>query len=277
MNFSQSFRYPFRNLARVLSIALTITIAFTFCIGLILRSQGWSPAIKLALGDLGGVNGLWGIAISGEFLAGLLGLLAVALLQGLWLSGYSVQIVRAVVNRQADLPAIRFSENVRDGICLMLASIAYWLILLAQIGLSLAFVSFAGRMDIVGAIAAMALIALLLMSLCVLGWAYYVGLARFALEGDPRAAWQIRRNIRIARHNSHSGFVLLLHMMALVVIYSAIQGVVNGFVGYGPGLAAIALAIAVQQTFQLLQHFSAQHLVAQYAMNIGLRGDNFRD
>ena len=64
-----------------------------------------------------------------------------------------------------------------------------------------------------------------------LGWAYFVGMARFALEGNYRASWQIRRNIRVARKNWRKGITLLLYMIALSIIYGIVREIVAGIFG----------------------------------------------
>ena len=46
MNFSSAFKYPFQNLAKVISIVLALSIAFAVFIGLILNSHDWSPLFE---------------------------------------------------------------------------------------------------------------------------------------------------------------------------------------------------------------------------------------
>ena len=108
-----------------------------------------------------------------------------------------------------------------------------------------------------------------------MGWAYFVGMARFAQEGDYWASWQIRRNMTIARSHWRMGGMLLVYMIFLSIIYGIVRGVVDGIFGGAVGMLGITLSIIIYYVFNLMQHFSTQHLIAQYATEIGIAGDRY--
>ena len=97
----------------------------------------------------------------------------------------------------------------------------------------------------------------------IMGWAYLIGMARFAAAGERKASWQIFLNLRLARENWRGGAKLLLYMIALTLIYGVVRSLVDtalgGFTG-SFGMASIALSIIIYYIFNLMQHFSTQHL-----------------
>lgn len=279
MNFSQAFRYPFQNFAKVMSIVLVLTIAFAVFIAMILNSHDWSPLLAELYGiDAAESNAGAYQTFGGTTVVGLVGLLLVAIVSGFWLSGYSVEVIRSVTRDEEWMPGVNFARNIKDGALLFVSSIAYWLLfILLIIVLSIAY-GVLGRISVFGALAVLVSVALLVYSTCVLGWAYFVGMARFALEGDYRASWQISRNIRVARRNWRKGLTLLLYMIALSIIYGIAREIVAGVFGGIIGanlLAGITVSIIIYYLFNLMQHFSTQVMITQYAAEIGMRSDRY--
>ena len=279
MNFSRAITYPFQNLAKVFSIVLVMTIAIAIFLGLIVNSYDWSPLLATLYGvdlGVGYSNELQSFSASAWF--GLLGLLIVAVISGFWLSGYSMEAVRSVMNGIETLPDIKFGRNVKDGFYLFISSVAYWFFFVLLLVVVFAFLGLTGSADGLNPIVALASFIVGIAAVALLGWAYFIGMARFAAEGDYKASWQIFRNIRLARENWRGGFTLLLYMIALTLVYGVVRSLVDtalgGFIG-GFGMASITLSIIVYYIFNLMQHFSTQHLVAQYAIQIGVRSDYF--
>ena len=76
--------------------------------------------------------------------------------------------------------------------------------------------------------------------------------------------------------NWRSGAALLAYMIFLTIIYGILRGIVDGITGGIGGLMlGITLSIIIYYFFNLMQHFSTQHLIAQFATEIGLRGDHY--
>lgn len=277
MSFSSAFKYPFNNFAKVFSIVLTLTIAFAIFIGLMLNSHDWSWLIATIYGldpamyAIGDPQPMSGPAVLGAF-----GLVLVAIVSGLWLSGYSVEVVRSVMNDVGQMPEIEFGRNVKDGLYLLLSSVAYWLLLIIILLVEFGLVSLTSSLGALGALVVLASTVFTAGTLCLMGWAYFIGVARFAAEGDPRASWQIRRNLKLSKRNWRSGASLLLYMIFLSIVYNVMRGIVDGLVGGVGGLmVGITLSVVIYYFFNLMQHFSTQHLIAQFAAEIGLRSDNY--
>ncbi|MXV93796.1 MAG: DUF4013 domain-containing protein [Chloroflexi bacterium] len=274
MNFSSALRYPFVNFAKVFSIVLVMTIAMALFTLLFFNSfdvagfeaalDNWvnSPDVShLELPDVG----LGGPAIMGMF-----GMFAVAVVSGLWLSGYSVSVLRALLRDDEQLPAIQFGRDMIAGLYLLLAGIGYALLFFALIFCEVVVLGFTSGLGSINGFLGMAVFLLTIGAAAVMGWAYFVGMARMAAEGNQRAAWQLRHNMRIARQNWRWGAFLLLYMVLLSLGYGMISSLVGGVFGGFAGAAGATLSIILYYFFQLMQHFSTQHLIAQYALAIGI-------
>ena len=277
MSFSSAFKYPFNNFAKVFSIVLVLTIAFAIFMGLMLNSHDWSPFLAElydldpAMYDIGDSQPMSGPAILGVF-----GVIVVAIVSGLWLSGYSVEVVRGVMNDVEFMPEIEFARNLKGGFYLLLSSIAYWALLILILAVEIILVRITSSLGVLGTLAAVASAIFTVGALCLMGWAYFIGVARFAAEGDHRASWQIRRNLELSKQNWRSGASLLLYMIFLSIVYNIMRGIVDGIFGGAGGLmVGITLSIVIYYFFNLMQHFSTQHLIAQFANEIGLRSDSY--
>ena len=279
MNFSSAFRYPFQNFAKVMSIVLVLTIGFAVFIAMMINSYDWSPLLAY----VDGVETIESTAetfqpINGTTISGLIGLLLVAVVSGFWLSGYSINVVSSVMRNEEWMPAIDFARNFMDGARLFVSSVAYWLFFIVLVVVLAVAASIVGPFDGFGRFFYLASAVFAVAAVCIMGWGYLVGMARFAAEGDYKASWQIWRNMRMARANPRAGLVLLLYMIALSIIYGVIRGIADGIFGGIIGsniFAGITLSIIIYYVFNLMQHFSTQHLIAQYATEIGIGGDQF--
>ena len=279
MNFSRAITYPFTNLAKVVSIVIAMTIAIAIFLGLIVNTYDWSPLVAMLYGfDLGLAASTEMLPFTWPALFGVLGLLIVAVISGFWLSGYSVEAVRSVMNGIESLPDVKFGRNMKDGFYLFISSVAYWILLAVVLLVVFSFLGLTDSADGLNPIVALASLIVGIVAVSLLGWAYFIGMARFAAEGDHKASWQVFRNIRLAREHWRGGFTLLLYMIALTLIYGVVRSLVDvalgGFFG-GFGMVSITLSIIVYYVFNLMQHFSTQHLVAQYAIQIGIRSDYY--
>ncbi len=278
MSFSKAFRYPFQNLAKVIGIVLVLTIAFAAFIGLVLNSHDWSPLWdQINAWDPAEHNAEHNIeemeAMGATTGFGILGLIVAAALSGFWISGYSVEVVRAVLDKDDVMPGINFSRNLKDGFFLFLSSIAYWILFMVLLAAELFVIQATQSLGAVSALLAIAGLVVTVIALAVMGWAYFVGMARFAAEGNHRAVFDIRRNIGIAGKHRAAGATLLMYMVGLSIIYGGVRSLVDGIFGGAAGMLGITLSIVLYYIFNLMQHFSTQHLIAQYAVQIGIGGD----
>lgn len=275
MSFSNAFRYPFQNLAKVISIVLVLTIAFAVFIGLMLNSHDWSPLLAQVY-DLDPSEYHIGAseAMGATALIGLLGLIVVAVISGFWLSGYSIEVIRSIWQDVEYMPDIDFGRNLKDGFYLFLSSVAYWILFGLLLLVEAIVLRITGSLGLINMIAMLAAIIATLVALAVMGWAYFVGMARFAAEGDRGVVFQFGQNMRVARENWTKGASLLLYMIVLSIIYGIIRGIVDGIFGGVVGMLGITLSIVIYYVFNLMQHFSTQHLIAQYAVQIGIGGED---
>lgn len=279
MNFSSAFKYPFHNFAKVMSIVLALTIAFAIFIAMILNSHDWSPLLAELYGnDVSYTSADHFQPLGGTTIIGIIGLVVVAIASGFWLSGYSIEVIRSVMREDEWMPGADFGRNVKDGACLFASSLAYWLMFFVLIFVLAVVYGVLGQVGVLGGLIGIGSIAFTIGAAFVMGWGYFVGMARFAAEGDYKASWQIKTNMRIARQNWQKGVTLLLYMIAFSFIYGVAQQIVSGVFGGLMGanlLTGITLSIILYYLFNLMQHFSTQVLIAQYATEIGIRSDNY--
>ena len=279
MNLSRAITYPFTNLAKVFSIVIAMTIAISLCLGLLVNAYDWSPLMEMLYGVNLGVTYPYELApFSWSAWFGVIGLLIVAVVSGFWLSGYSVEVVRSVMNGIETLPGIQFGRNFKDGFYLFLAAVAYGLLFAGLMLVVVSLLGLTGSPDGMNPIVALASFIVGIVAFALMGWAYLIGMARFAADGDRQSAWQIFRNIRLARDNWRSGMKLLVFMIALSLIYGVVRSLLevalSGFTG-DLGMAGITMSIIIVYIFNLMQHFSTQHLIAQFGAEIGARSDYY--
>ena len=273
MNFSKALTYPFLNFAKVFSIVLAMTIAIAIFLGPLVNSQVFSPLVSALNGTEPGASHLNAQPVGASALFGLLGLFVVAVISGFWLSGYSVEVVRSVMNGSEAMPAIQFGRNLKDGFYLFIAALAYGVLFAGFMLFAAALFALTGSSNGMSGLVALASVIAAIAALALLGWAYLIGLARFAAEGDYKASWQVFHNIGLARDNWRCGFRLLLYMLALTFIYGVVRSLFDTALGGLTGgfdMVSIALSIIVYYVFNLMQHFSTQHLIAQFGAEIGL-------
>lgn len=274
MNFSTAFRYPFQNMAKVVSIVLVLTIAFAVFIGLMLNSHDWSPLLEQVV-DMDHSEYVVGEseAMGATALIGVLGLIVVAVVSGFWISGYSIEVIRSILNDIETLPDIDFGRNLKDGFYLFLSSIAYLIVFIVLLVVEAIALRITGSLGVINMLAMLAAAVATVAALAIMGWAYFVGMARFAAENDRGAVFQFGQNMRIARENWTKGASLLVYMIILSIIYGVIRGIVDGIFGGVAGMLGITLSVVIYYVFNLMQHFSTQHLIAQYAVQVGIGGE----
>ena len=273
MSFSRAFKYPFHNSPKVISIVLVMTIAFVVCMALIansgllssyLQTVGYAPEAQIREAD----------GASAGAVAGVIGLFAVLVIGGFWMNGYSMSAIREVMHGFDTLPDIEFGKNVGEGFWLFLSGVLY---IMANIGVwlgiyvALNVVAFLG--SFFSLIATVACLVAAVAFAALSGWAFYLGMARCALTRERAPLFEIVKNIGIARENVYVGVRLALRMVLLTVIYFIVRGVAELALGAFAGaeiVVATAMSVSVYYFFNLFQHFSTQHLIAQFALAAGV-------
>lgn len=277
MNFVRAFKYPFHNSAKVLSIVLVLTIAFVVCVAMIAGAHDWTSHLQfLSYGPA--MQSFSELEAPGAAAAvGVLGLLVVVVLEGFWLNGYSLAVIRSVLDGNDTMPEVDFGRNLREGFWLFLSTL--WYILAACLLCFILYVLYSiatGLGGLIGTLVGLATALATIAFFVLAGWGYFVGMARYAVENDRGPLFQIVRNMRTARANLGLGFRLVLYFIALSIIYgivrSIVEGVLGGFIG-SDIVIAVALSAVVYFAFNLFQHFSTQHMIAQYAMAVGVGRD----
>lgn len=279
MDFTRALKYPFQNSPKVLSIVLTLTILISVCIVWIANGHDWSSYLQVAdinetmdhMEDLE--------SLSGSVALGFFGLLILMVLGGFWLNGYSVEVLRRIMNHSDTMPPVEIGANLSSGFWVFLSIVWYGFV---SIFLAAALIVLIGILSnlasFLGGIAAVAGFFLGVVYVFVAGWAFFVGLTRYARsDGNRSALFDIRRNMRIARDNRGLSIRLSLYMIAFMILYGSAQSLVDnllgGFLGQDIVVSAVVFVVTYH-AFNLFQHFSSQHLIAQYGMAIA--GDDMR-
>ena len=278
MDIASALRYPFNSAAKVFQIVLALSLALVVCLALIANSADWSgwvqelqmmieaPEAWAAEHEAAGMDGLESFALPAGAGLGLLLMLLVAVFGGFWISGYSLDVVRSVMAGDENMPDFDYGTNLRAGFQLFLACLVYGI---AGCVVLVAFVIVAG----LGGLAALLGFVVMIGLWALLGWAYYVGMARMAAGQGLGALFAVLENLKTARRHWKSGVALTCWSIVLALVYKVASGVIDGIVGglmAGDIVLDFAILIVVFFAFNFFQHFSTQHLLAQYAMNIGI-------
>ena len=115
-----------------------------------------------------------------------------------------------------------------DGAYLFVASLAYGLLFVALLVVEVFALGILGQIGFLAGLFGMAAFALTIAAMAVMGWAYFVGMARMAAESNQRASWQLRYNMGVARQNWKWGAFLLMYMFLLTMMYGVVSSIVDG-------------------------------------------------
>ena len=166
------------------------------------------------------------------------------------------------------MPAFDYGANLRDGFQLFLASLLYGALGCVALVLFVVILGATG-----GGIIVIPLLLLLLGLMFLLGWAYYIGMARYAAGQGRGALLAVGQNFGMARTHWRKGLALTGWSILLGLLYQVVNNVVSGIIG-GAMAADIVLNFAIVTVvffaINYFQHFSSQHLIAQYAMAVGI-------
>ncbi len=270
MDFVSALKYPFNNSPKVLSIVLTLTILITICIVLIAGAQDWSSHMELLDFQETSEHLTELDAISSTAILGFLGLILLMIMEGFWINGYSIEVIRAVMEDNETMPAVEIGANLSRGFWIFLSGLWYAIVALVLVIAAVLLIGLAGSLaEALGGIAGIAAFILGIGYAFLAGWAYIVGLARFAQSGDRSALFSIRFNMQIAREHRGLSIRLSLFMIAFMLLYgfarSIVESLIGGLMGADIVVTAV-IAVVSYHAFNLFQHFSTQHLIAQYGL-----------
>jgi hypothetical protein len=294
MDFTAALSYPFKSIAKVLTIVLVITIAIAFFLGMLLNSFDFVGIVNY-LEDLVLYSSRYNLtpvnpfdeSTIGLFILTLLGLFSVFVLQGFWLSGYSIRVIRHVVDGHEKLPDAKIGKDLLNGLGLFGASIVYALVFVPFFFIVIMLMAMPSSPNGEGGLSVLVfcssfLVAIPLMVLT--GWAYFIGMARCAINDNLSALFQLGTNFRLARQNvkasfSLTGYLILLGLtygfisqFASKVIQLIITPVFDGFQD-SMGVLIVITVFMLWFALNIVQEFSKMHLIAQYARQINLYDD----
>lgn len=285
MDLTQALSYPFKSLAKVLTIVLVTTIACAIFVGMILNSFNLYEYIEaLQWANYYGVTPNLDPP-SPMIIPGIIGLFAVMIIQGFWLSGYGIRVIRSAMDGFENLPNIVFKQDLLRGFYMFLSSLLYGLVALPFFAAVMIVVAMLASPDGSGGLAFLTFCGsffIMIPLLFIMGWGYFIGMARCAADDDNGALFQIWTNMRIARTNWRSSFSLTGYQFLLGLIYWFLSQFVNNAINLvstpfvSDSFDQITILILFLIPFMLslglsiVQQFSNMHLIAQYAHKIGL-------
>lgn len=288
MDFSQALTYPFKSIAKVITIVLVMTIAFAVFLGMILNSFDLYEYLKaFQVASYYGYEFMPNLTPpSPMIIPGIIGFFVVMIVQGFWLSGYSIRVIRAAIDGFEKLPAIVFKQDLLRGFYLFLSSLLYGLVSLPFFAvLAIIIAMTASGSEAAAGLAMLSFCSAILIAIpfaIIMGWGYFVGMARYAAEDGHGALFQIWTNMRIARNNWKPSLSLAGYQFLLGLIYWFLSQFVNNAINLvstpflGNSFNQITILIAFLIPFMLsvglniVQQFSNMHLIAQYAYRIGI-------
>lgn len=281
MDFTAALNYPFKSIPKVLTIVLVSTIALAAFLAMVLNSFDWiaylqAMEIYLTYEYMPALD-----APSGMLIPGVIGLIVVLIAQGFWLAGYGVSVIRHIFEGFQQLPTVQFGTNLKDGFYLFLSSIWYGLIAtVIAFGLFFAIGMVSVISEALGGLLFLGSLIVGIPAFFILGWAYFVGLSRYAADNDSQVLFQIPTNFRIAKQNWKLSLSLTGHQILLAILFGFVsQAVQTGlqFIAYpvvgndfgsGTLLTVVVLFFMVSFTVNIVQQFSSLHLIAQYATEL---------
>ena len=278
MDFMSALRYPFNSIAKVFTIVLALTLALVVCLAIIVGSADWSawvnevhqlinqPELWMTENHDMDADELQLLVFPAGAALGLFLLLLVLIVGGFWISGYSLSVVRAVMAGEERMPGFAHGKHLSDGLMLFLASIVYGIAGCVVIALFMIVANFGGVFALLGFVIMVGLFFLL-------GWSFYVGMARYAVGEGSGALFAVLNNIKTARAHWAAGLALTGWSIALAFVYKIGSGIVDAILGgimAGDLVMDFAIVVVVFFALNFLQHFSTQHLIAQYALAVGV-------
>ena len=295
MDFTSALLYPYKSIAKVLTIVLVTTIASAVFLGMLLNSFDWIGFIQALQYNMSLTEAEYlppeafapyGTP-TGMFIPALVGLVGVMIVQSLWLSGYGIRVIRSVMAGHDTLPNVQLGKDMMTGLSLFVANIVYALVfvpLVVIVGMLIAMTS-GNASSGLPALLFCGSFLVTIPFMMLMGWAFFVGMARSAADDNRGALFQIGTNLRIARQNvrlsfSLTGYLILLGLTFGFVsqfVSNAIQMVTKPFLNGNQDQMSILIAVLIPLmlsiAMNIVQEFSKMHLIAQYGYQLGLYDD----
>jgi hypothetical protein len=264
MSFGKAFSYPFQdsNIAKI----LTITLVFAILI---------ATSFTLLASTLDDFNGLMNFVLAVGFLS---------LAQALFLSGYGVSIIRAVMNGESKLPAVNLLEDLGRGVVMMIGFTVYMLPLFTVFFCTL----MVGTFDTENMTLFFMMILIILPLIFVMAWAAMVGMVRYAAEENANTLFQMGQNISLATSNIGLCFSLLGNQILLGIVWgiggtvlsSIYDGMTQGALTYDASmtniLTIIIIGYIIQTVVNIISQFSNMHLIAQFGLQLGMATEKMK-
>jgi hypothetical protein len=275
MSFGSSLGYPFKsgNIPKILTIILSLFVIVASIVVVAMLFQ------------------------SSDVMAGIV-LTAIPVILGyaLFVSGYSITVIRSVMNGEELLPAANLGRDLGRGFMCMLAAIVYaipFIVVYACIfmvaGTSIGAMTGGSRgasgadggamMMICGAVIVMIVMGF------IIGFSYIVGMVRYAAEDTPSALFNFAQNFSTVTSNLGAVGGLFIRQLGLGIIYGILTQIISfgaqGFVmssmdSRNPNLVLliggfIAIYIVIL-SLSLMNQLSIAHLMAHFGQEIGIGG-----
>lgn len=260
MSLGTAFRFPFNNMAKVMMIVLGYAITIALLMLTIFSSQSWGAMMLVGA--------------------------VVLLAQALFLSGYGTRVIEHISDGYDNLPPIKIMTDIGRGFVMTLGVIIYMLPMFGYFLVVGAVSSLLGyELGVIVMLAS--LLGAIPLSVLV-GLAFVVGMARFGIEANSGALFEMGRNWRIARNNIGVGLSLIGNQILLTIVYWIVSQVVslvyNGIVPssiYFDGsqttlMVVLVIGYILTMTVSIISQVSSLHLIAQFADQIGLTAGKYK-
>lgn len=265
MRMLEAIRYPWRSIPKILTIVLVISIVLVAIFSLVECGNRMSGET------------IYCYSHEGESLIylGIFALFGTALVAFIWLSGYSLDVIRHVYDGQSRLPTVHFGRNLAEGFMLLLSRVLWGAILLFLFGLL--YENLSPWLD--GHIHH-ALDTVLVAAFVFGALEFQVAMARFAVESRFGTTYELITNLTILFRNLRAFVGMIVCQIVLIAIYIIpAHAVVELFshrnVGSSENDYLIVIGLAcVCLMLSLLQHFSSLHLLSRFARKIYHRDSN---
>lgn len=265
MSFSDAFSYPYKSLPKVFTIVLGFAIVIAVMVVIAINTRSIVGTLLLTGG--------------------------IVIAQSLFLTGYGIRVIRSVMDGIEPLPNIEIGEDIKRGFLVSLSGILHFLplvalgILAGMMGVFNAFIDPYGR-NADGAMGMLCLVLLIGLPLMfLLSWGFVIGMARYAVNDDSSALWQVGTNFGIAKDNVGACFSMSVYQFVMAIMYTILtqvvsaiyNGITGGMISFRTPemvlVGIIILSYILSITISILNQFANLHFIAQLANKIGLEDE----
>ena len=206
-----------------------------------------------------------------------------------WLHGYSVAVVRSLIQGYDSPPPVAFAKNMREGGWLVLSSLIYAVPIFVLFGAVVQVINIVGipyyggtRNYTAASVLFIAILAVHFALKLLARTVYDVGVARYAANDYSSSLFELGTNASILRKNIRSIFFHEFRQAILLGVYGLLAYLVvqigdaiispsTGEFGDDPVATMwAAVAVPVFTLGYLSYWYSSAHLFGQYAISIGI-------